>query len=70
MKTNKFDFLIFYYLFSFVLTIIILLSNYNRNINERIRKEIQVNNIEITESGYLVQLNINGELEYYFYECE
>lgn len=65
MKENK-----FYYLILILFTMIILFINYNNNIHERIRKEIQVNDVEMTEDGILIQLDINGELEYYFYECE
>lgn len=65
MKENK-----FYYLILILFTIIMLLFNYNKNVHERIRKEIQVNDVEMTEDGILIQLDINGELEYYFYECE
>lgn len=52
------------------INLIILLVNNNNKKVERMRKEIQVNDVEMTEDGILIQLDINGELEYYFYECE
>lgn len=50
-------------------SIILLVKDNNRTI-DRIRKEIQVNDVEMTEDGILIQLNVNGELDYYYYKCE
>ena len=58
----------FGYLIVIVFMILILLINYNNNVTKRITKEIQVNNVEMTENGIVIQLNINGELNYYYYE--
>ena len=58
----------FGYLIVIVFMILILLVNYNNNVTKRITKEIQVNDVEMTEDGILIQLNINGELNYYYYE--
>lgn len=58
----------FGYLIVIVFMIFILLVNYNNNVTKRITKEIQVNDVEMTEDGILIQLNINGELNYYYYE--
>ena len=58
----------FGYLIVIVFMILILLINYNNNVTKRITKEIQVNNVETTENGIVIQLNINGELNYYYYE--
>ena len=49
---------------------IVLLAKDNNRTIDRIRKEIQVNNVEMTEDGILIQLNVNGELNYYYYECK
>lgn len=37
---------------------------------DRIRKEIQVEDVEMTEDGILIQLNVDGELDYYYFEDE
>lgn len=37
---------------------------------DRIRKEIQVKDVEMTEDGILIQLNVDGELDYYYFEDE
>lgn len=58
----------FGYLIVIVFMILILLINYNNNVTKRITKEIQVNDVEITENGILIQLNVNGELNDYYYE--
>lgn len=58
----------FGYLIVIVFMILILLINYNNNVTKRITKEIQVNDVEMTENGILIQLNVNGELNYYYYE--
>lgn len=50
-------------------SIVLLVKDNNRTI-DRIRKEIQVNDVEMTEDGILIQLDIDGELNYYYYECE
>lgn len=50
-------------------SIVLLVKDNNRTIN-RIRKEIQVNDVEMTEDGILIQLNVDGELNYYYYECK
>lgn len=48
-------------------SIVLLVKDNNRTI-DRIRKEIQVNDVEMTENGILIQLNVNGELNDYYYE--
>lgn len=58
----------FGYLIVIVFMILILLINYNNNVTKRITKEIQVNDVEMTENGILIQLNVNGELNDYYYE--
>ena len=58
----------FGYLIVIVFMILILLINYNNNVTKRITKEIQVNDVEKTENGILIQLNVNGELNDYYYE--
>lgn len=50
-------------------SIVLLVKDNNRTI-DRIRKEIQVNDVEMTEDGILIQLNVDGELNYYYYEYE
>lgn len=50
-------------------SIVLLVKDNNRTI-DRIRKEIQVNDVEMTEDGILIQLDVDGELNYYYYECE
>lgn len=50
-------------------SIVLLVKDNNRTV-DRIRKEIQVNDVEMTEDGILIQLNVDGELDYYYYECE
>lgn len=50
-------------------SIILLVKDNNRTI-DRIRKEIQVNDVEMTEDGILIQLKVDGELDYYYYECK
>ena len=50
-------------------SIVLLVKDNNRTI-DKIRKEIQVNDVEMTEDGILIQLDVNGELDYYYYECE
>lgn len=49
---------------------IVLLANNNEKRIERIRKETQVKDVEMTEDGILIQLDIDGELNYYYYECK
>lgn len=49
---------------------IVLLTNNNEKRIERIRKETQVKDVEMTEDGILIQLDIDGELNYYYYECK
>ena len=49
---------------------IVLLANNNEKRVERIRKETQVKDVEMTEDGILIQLDIDGELNYYYYECK
>jgi hypothetical protein len=49
---------------------IILLTNNNEKRIEKIRKETQVTDVEMTEDGILIQLNIDNELNYYYYECK
>ena len=58
----------FGYLIVIVFMILILLINYNNNVTKRITKEIQVNDVKMTENGILIQLNVNGELNDYYYE--
>lgn len=58
----------FGYLIVIIFMILILLINYNNNVTKRITKEIQVNDVEMTENGILIQLNVNGELNDYYYE--
>ena len=58
----------FGYLIVIVFMILILLINYNNKVTKRITKEIQVNDVEMTENGILIQLNVNGELNDYYYE--
>lgn len=50
-------------------SIVLLVKDNNRTV-DRIRKEIQVNDVEMTEDGILIQLDVDGELNYYYYECE
>ena len=50
-------------------SIVLLVKDNNRTI-DRIRKEIQVNDVEMTEDGILIQLKVDGELDYYYYECK
>ena len=50
-------------------SIILLVKDNNRTV-DRIRKEIQVNDVKMTEDGILIQLNVDGELDYYYYECK
>lgn len=50
-------------------SIVLLVKDNNRTI-DRIRKEIQVNDVEMTEDGILIQLDVDGELNYYYYECK
>lgn len=55
-----------------LINVIILLVNNNNKRVERIRKEIQITDVEMTEGGILIQLNVDNELNYYYYyyECE
>lgn len=50
-------------------SIVLLVKDNSRTI-DRIRKEIQVNDVEMTEDGILIQLDVDGELNYYYYECK
>lgn len=53
-----------------LINVIILLTNNDDKRIERIRKETQITDVEMTEDGILIQLNIDNELNYYYYECE
>lgn len=53
-----------------LINVIILLTNNSDKRIERIRKETQITDVEMTEDGILIQLNIDNELNYYYYECE
>lgn len=53
-----------------LINVIILLTNNDDKRIERIRKEIQITDVEMTEDGILIQLNVDNELNYYYYECE
>lgn len=50
-------------------SIVLLVKDNNRTV-DKIRKKIQINDVEMTEDGILIQLNVDGELDYYYYECE